>query len=165
MQAVGKGDKLDAVVRDATELGATRVVPVITERSVSRPPASRSERWRRIAVEAARQCGRGDAPIVDEPAPLADVLEHWPALEAHAGDARLCLSPSASAPIGPRLRGLDARGAIALLIGPEGGLTQAEISAAARAGFADVHLGRIVLRTETVCAAVLGAILALSDEA
>ncbi len=77
VQALGKGDKLDAIVRDATELGAVRIVPVIAERSVVRPAdvAGRAQRWRRIAVEAARQCGRGDVPQIDAPTPLIEAVD------------------------------------------------------------------------------------------
>ena len=157
LQGVGKGDKLDAIVRDATELGATRIVPVLCERSVARPDAARAARWRRIAIEAARQCGRGDAPVIDPPSTLAVA-----AREAASGDAlRLCLDPAADRPIGPSLVALGGR-AVILVVGPEGGLTPDELAVAEAAGFTRVTFGQLVLRTETVCAAVLGAVLALA---
>jgi 16S rRNA (uracil1498-N3)-methyltransferase len=159
IQAIGKGDKLDAIVRDATELGATRVVPVIAIRSVSRPGEARSERWRRIAVEAARQCGRGDAPLVEPPASLLKVLQSPAAPETLA----LCLDPTASQALGPLLTAtLGNANAVTLVVGPEGGLDPEELQAAERAGYTRVNLGPRVLRTETVCAAVLGALVVLS---
>ncbi len=160
LQATGKGDKLDAIVRDATELGATSIVPVVAARSVSRPAAEerRSDRWRRIALEAARQCGRGDAPSVEAPAPLLDAVARF---APEAGTLGLCLDPAAAAPIGVVLRASEDGSPVVILVGPEGGLDEGEMAAAERAGFQRVSLGPIVLRTETVCAAVLGALAAL----
>lgn len=153
IQSVCKGDKMDAIVRDATELGATRVVPAIAERSVARPDASRAERWRRIAVEAARQSGRGDAPAIAAPVALAEAL-------AERGDAAgICLDPLAEMHLGEALPLLAAAGGLVVVIGPEGGLTEGEIAAAVSGGYQRATLGPIVLRAETVCAAVLGGVL------
>jgi 16S rRNA (uracil1498-N3)-methyltransferase len=155
IQGVSKGDKLDAIVRDATELGATGIVPAIGERSVARPDAARAARWRRIAVEAARQCGRGDAPTIAAPVSFAEAVR-----AAGAGEAlRLCFDPGADRSLGAALAAL-AQQAVTFAVGPEGGLTPAELGAAEAAGFTRVTLGPLVLRTETVCAAVLGALLA-----
>jgi 16S rRNA (uracil1498-N3)-methyltransferase len=156
IQGVGKGDKMDAIVRDATELGATAIAPALCERSVARPDGSRAARWRRIAVEAARQCGRADAPIVAAPAPFQE------AIQARDGALRICLDPRADHALGDALSALDGSTAVALVVGPEGGLSPAEMEAAVAAGFSRVRFGAWVLRTETVCAAVLGAILASS---
>ncbi|MCC6555500.1 MAG: 16S rRNA (uracil(1498)-N(3))-methyltransferase [Polyangiaceae bacterium] len=158
LQCIGKGDKMDSVVRDATELSATRIVPVLAERSVARPAADRRDRWRRIAIEAARQCGRGDAPRIDAPLDLAAAIAG-----VGAGAAGISLDPRAEAPLGARLRALAPEAEIALVIGPEGGLTADELGACAAAGFTPARLGRLTLRTETVCAAALGALLALED--
>ena len=156
IQGIGKGDKLDAIVRDATELGATRIVPALCARSVARPDAARAHRWRRVAVEAARQCGRGDVPAIDPPTELAGALRE----AAEQADAlRLCLTPAGELPLGQALAVLGAR-AVVLAVGPEGGLDEEELAAARDAGFATVTLGPLTLRTETVCAAVLGALLA-----
>jgi 16S rRNA (uracil1498-N3)-methyltransferase len=152
IQGIGKGDKLDAIVRDATELGATRIVPALCARSVARPDAARSARWRRIAVEAARQCGRGDAPAIDAPTDFAAAVRE--AAEA----LRICLVPGGEQPLGEALATLGAR-AVVIAVGPEGGLTSEELAIAHDVGFAGVTLGPFTLRTETVCAAVLGAIL------
>lgn len=154
IQGVGKGDKLDAIVRDATELGATAIVPALCDRSVARPDASRAERWRRVAIEAARQCGRGDALLVEAPTAFDEALG-----AARAG-ARICLDPKAPATLGDALAGLSPGAAITLAVGPEGGFSPREIDAAGARGFTLASLGPWVLRTETVCSAVLGAILA-----
>jgi 16S rRNA (uracil1498-N3)-methyltransferase len=168
LQGMGKGDKLDAIVRDATELGATRVVAVETARSVVRladreqgqrdRAKERLARWRRIATEAARQCGRGDAPQVDGPLSLARALATIDDDDA----VKLCLWERATDPIGPMLRALGPHTPLVVLIGPEGGLEEVEVTSAQSMGFVSVSLGPLVLRTETVAAAVLGASLLLT---
>ncbi len=152
IHACPKGDKADAIVRDATELGATRIVFVHTARIVSKPAFSRVERWSRIAREAARQCGRGEAPAIE-------LVTKWePAIATCHADVRVCLDPR-GAPLRDVLS--SARGSLAFAAGPEGGLTDAEVELAARHGFVRCRLGTLVLRTETVPAAVLGAALLL----
>ncbi len=161
LQAIGKGDKLDAVVRDATELGATRIVAVETRRSVVRLRTRAEERMRRlerIAAQAARQCGRGDAPDIVGPSSWSEALR----FPAEDGALRLCLWERATSPIGSELRRLTGNQALVFAVGPEGGFEDDEVEAARLAGFAVVSLGPFVLRTETVAAAVLGAVLLLS---
>lgn len=152
LQAIGKGTKIDAVARDATELGATRIVPVIAERSVKRK--TDVVRLRRVVVEAARQCGRGDVPAIDEPRPLVA------ALEAVTG-ACVLLHPAAVTSFGAVLTELSAAEALTLVIGPEGGFSDEELGVASERGYRLARLGHLVLRTETACAAALGAVLAL----
>jgi len=118
-----------------------------------RPAAGKVPRWRRIAIEAARQCGRGDAPEIEAPLPLSEAINRW----ARAPGA--CFVPDADTPLATWLTGAAASPEVVLLVGPEGGLTDEEIAAAAAAGLLLVSLGPLVLRTETVCAAVLGALL------
>ncbi len=161
VQGIGKGDKLDAIVRDATELGATRVIAAETDRGVVRlgvRAEDRMRRLRRIAAEAARQCGRGDVPEVQGPLPWREALDR-------ASDPiglSLCLWERATEPIGPKLRALGATQPMTVAVGAEGGLSDAEIEAARGAGYGVVSLGPFILRTETVAAAVLGAVLLTS---
>lgn len=153
-QGLPKGDKADAIVRDATELGATRVVFVHTARVVARPPPARVERWTRIAREAARQCGRGDAPVVA-------LEEGWArALDAANEATKICLDPG-----GASLRQtLDRAGpSLAFAAGPEGGLTHEELATAEARGFIRCRLGEFVLRAETAAAAALGAAALYAD--
>jgi 16S rRNA (uracil1498-N3)-methyltransferase len=148
--ALPRGEKADWVVQKATELGVARLVPWQAERSVvrleGRRAAERAERWRRIAAEAARQCGRSEVPEVAEPGPLAAAL--W----VPDGFERLVLHAGAGEGIAARVR----RGAPghAALVGPEGGLTEGELEAARTAGFAPVAVGPRVLRAETAAVAV-----------
>jgi 16S rRNA (uracil1498-N3)-methyltransferase len=161
IQAIGKGDKLDAVTRDATELGATRIIATETARGIVKLGSraeERMDRLRRVATEAARQCGRGDVPELLGPLP-------WDAALRRAADPAgvlLCLWERATAPIGPVFRALRPEEPLALAVGPEGGLETAEIEAARALGYAVVSLGPFILRTETVASAVLGAALVTS---
>jgi 16S rRNA (uracil1498-N3)-methyltransferase len=151
LAAVPKRDLMDDVVRKLSELGAARLTPVAAARSVVAPGAGRLARWRRIAEEAVRQCGRGMPLRIDPPTPLSE------ALAAVRADARLVLDPRAG-----RRRFADACGAatsIAIAIGPEGGFTTAELELAEQLGFRPIGLGPTILRVET--AAIAAAALAV----
>jgi 16S rRNA (uracil1498-N3)-methyltransferase len=170
VQGMAKGDKCDAIVRDATELGATVFAAAATTRAVVRLDAARGEarraRWQRIADEASRQCGRGDAPRVAAPQPWAEALaEAAPGGGGGAGGggdggaALFCLYEGAKTPLAPLLaEAIAARRALAFAVGPEGGLTEDEVHVAAAAGWVIASVGPFILRTETMAAAVLGAV-------
>jgi 16S rRNA (uracil1498-N3)-methyltransferase len=155
IQGYPKGDKLSDIVRDATELGATLIVPAICERSVARPDAAkadaRAERLATVAAEAARQCGRARAPEIAPPMALADAL----ALAREHTTNRFVLWERATTPI--ELLSLDRADGAAFAIGPEGGLTDAEVAMAEALGFTARSLGPTILRTETAATAILGA--------
>jgi 16S rRNA (uracil1498-N3)-methyltransferase len=162
IQGLAKGSKCDAIVRDATELQATCIIVATTRRSIVRLDevrgSERQARWGRIAQEAARQCGRSDPPIVDAPCAWRDAL-------ARVDDAtlRFCLWEHATEPLGPMLRDALARAApLAFACGPEGGLEQEEAEEARAVGWRLASLGGTTLRTETVAAAVLGAVCVCS---
>lgn len=156
--ALAKGEKMDLVVQKTTELGVTAVVPFEAERSVVRLEGERAEerarRWRRIAEEAARQCGRADVPDVLAPRTLAKALAAIPAGFAlhvfhvdEPGSAATGAAPAAAAAPGH-----------ALIVGPEGGLTGGEVAACLAAGARPATLGPRVLRAET--AAIVAVALA-----
>jgi len=154
LTAVPRGGRMDFLVQKCSELGVSRIVPIIAERSVARPEPGRRARWEKIAREAARQCGRADVPVVEAPATLAAALA-----APDLPERRLVLSP---APAGRSLRALLPDPApTALLVGPEGGLAAAESEAAEAAGFVPVSLGARILRVET--AAIVA--VALAEEA
>jgi len=143
--AVPRGQRMEWLVEKCTEAGVGRVLPLVTARGV-RDDASANvlRRWRRAAVEAAKQCCRADVPDVAAPVPLDD------ALAACAGRALLVLDPAAGTPLEDAL---PAAGPVALLVGPEGGFDDDESRRAAAAGATGVRLGPLILRVET--AAVL----------
>lgn len=156
VQSLSKGDKLDRVVRDATALGVTRIVAVAATRSIVHVDPSdaleRRQRWSRIAVEAARQSGRGNVPEIIGPLDLAEgagVVEDC--------SLRLLLSPHAQTRLGAVLVG-HAAVPVAVCIGPEGGFDDEECGLLVARGFEPVRFGDFVLRTETAATAVLGAL-------
>lgn len=149
-QGVSRGERMDLVVQKATELGVSRLVPVLTERSVVRLDARQAERklshWRAIVTGACEQSGRNRLPELAPPLPLREFLR-----EAR-GATRLLLSPAATSKIDALPRPVAQ---VTVLIGPEGGLAEAEHEAATAAGFTAVRLGPRVLRTETAAIAAL----------
>jgi 16S rRNA (uracil1498-N3)-methyltransferase len=150
VQAVLKGDKMDGVVRDATMAGVDRVVPVVTERSLLGRSVLKGahERWQRIAVASAKQCGRARLPAIDPPQPL----RVW--LDAPFDGRRLLLAePSSSDDHIQTLRaGLGGLvpPRVACLVGPEGGWSASEREDAKAAGCILVSLGSMTLRADTV---------------
>ncbi len=147
--ALLKGDKLVDVVRAATELGAARFQLLVTDHADAREiGAQKLERLRRVALEAAKQCGRSLIPEILNPIRPRD-LEAVPCgLVAHPGSSRL-----------PREAvGWDAP--VTVATGPEGGFSDAEIELLVARGFQTVTLGKRILRAETAPVALLGALLA-----
>jgi 16S rRNA (uracil1498-N3)-methyltransferase len=159
LQALAKGEKPEQTIREATALGVERIVFVESERVVVKlepeRKASRRTRWQRVAVEAARQCGRGNLPVLQGPLPLLDVL-------AQSTEALRLLLAMQGAPLLTRLDSWRADQTLALLIGPEGGLSGDEAESAARHGFSPVSLGSNTLRTELASVAGLGALVAFA---
>ena len=158
LQAVGKGDKVDQVIRDATVLGATGIWLASTQRTVVRirDTTQRAARWQTIAVQAARQSGRGDVPEIRGPDSLEKVLGH----RSESAACRICLDPGGEHPLGQLVSAWQSATPLLILIGPEGGLTRGEVVAAERRGFVSATLGPFTLRTETAATAVLGAVAA-----
>jgi len=155
LQAAGKSDKPDRVVRDATALGAARVVIVETERAVVRSgerAPERLKRWQKIALESMRQCGRGDMPLIEGP------LSLLAALKSASTGLKVTLDAAAGRPFGDVVSHWRAPEPLCLLIGPEGGLSEQERALAVAEGFVEARLGPFTLRTETAAVAALGAI-------
>jgi 16S rRNA (uracil1498-N3)-methyltransferase len=151
LQALPKGARMDTIVEKGTELGMARLVPVITDRTISRPDAAkgckRRERWERIALSAARQCGVCWVPQITPVQPLANALAARPAGDVLlVGD--LIGSPRPMAEVVDELA-QQCPPSISLLIGPEGDLTPAEMEAAQAHGAIGVSMGSLVLRTDT----------------
>lgn len=152
-QALVKGDKFDLIVQKATELGVTRIAPLITENSDIRKAEERAEhkltRWRRIALEAVKQCGRRRLVEITEPQSFAAFCA------TTDSEARWLLAERAGQPL-PFTP--QARVSLAVAVGPEGGWSDAELALARQHQFTLLQLGRRILRTET--AAIVAATLA-----
>jgi 16S rRNA (uracil1498-N3)-methyltransferase len=153
-QGIPKGDKLDLILQKCTELGATEIIPFIAARSVARVPEARIqervERWRRIVLEAARQSNRFSVPEVFFAGDLANVLQ----LAKHSVKLLLWEEEQVGA-LRKTLAGFSSPLSIAVIVGPEGGLTVEEVESAGRCGFIPVSLGKRILRTETAALVVL----------
>lgn len=156
VQAVVVATKMDLVIQKAVELGVSAIVPVLTERGAVRLDARRAARrqahWEAIVRSACAQCGRNVLPAVAPPQSFAawcGALE-----DPAAAGLRLALAPGGAT----GLRDLPASTRVTALIGPEGGLSDAELAAARDAGFTPLALGPRVLRTETAGLALLAAL-------
>jgi 16S rRNA (uracil1498-N3)-methyltransferase len=152
-QGVSRGERMDYTVQKAVELGVTRIVPLHAEHTVVQLAGERRERraahWRQVAIGACEQCGRSRVPEIDE-------IQELRAWLGGAGDGlKLVLHHRAAVGLA-QLPASTAR--VTLLVGPEGGLSDAEVQQAIAAGFVAVRLGPRVLRTETAGIAALAAI-------
>ena len=160
-QGVARGEKMDLIVQKATELGVARIVPLLTERSEVKLDPARAEKrlahWRAVAASACEQCGRACLPEILPALPLPA----WLAALADDGALRLALLPEAESSA-RELRPGDA-GAL-LVVGPEGGLGERDITVLHGAGFRGLRLGPRILRTETAGLAALAALQALHGD-
>lgn len=148
-QGVPKGEKMERIVKTVTELGATGVVPLLTERCVVQLPPSRwrerARRWQRVAKEAAKQCGRTVVPEVQLPRRLQEfVVDRVPS------DLAICLWEGERQNLRAILDSASSTPASALLVvGPEGGLSSSEVDLLQAHGVQPAGLGPRTLRTET----------------
>ncbi len=158
VQGVSRGDRMDFVVQKATELGVKRITPVLTEFGTVKLKADRAEKrrnhWRNIATNACEQSGRTRLPLIDSPLPL----KNWFGGKPEKVGTELVLKPGASMPLASIT---EPATKVCILIGPEGGLSDAEYDDADAAGFHAVSLGPRVLRTESAAIAALAVLQSL----
>ncbi|MDE3112810.1 MAG: 16S rRNA (uracil(1498)-N(3))-methyltransferase [Chloroflexota bacterium] len=151
-----RGDRGEEVVEAVTQLGVSRIVPLVSERSVVRELSrAKRERWERIARESAETARRGRVPRIDDVVAwprLFDALEP-PVVVAWEGERDRVLA----AAVGPSLRSLS------LVIGPEGGLSEEEVALARERGASVVTLGRRNLRSETAAIAAVAQAFLLAE--
>jgi len=162
-QALTKNKAMDLIIQKATELGVSAIAPLASDRCVSQldggQAESRIEKWRAIAIEAAKQSGQNWLP---EFAPVRKVKPFVGELKAEPIKLIASLQPEAK-PLKETLRdALEEKGRdteVILMIGPEGDFTPAEIGEARATGFLPVSLGEIVLRSETAAIFTLSSII------
>lgn len=197
VQGVAKGSKMDFIIQKAVEIGVSRIIPVVTERTVVRldraKAAARVERWQRIAEEAAKQAGRGRVPVVEEVVHWSDVwqwddlgtvlvpweeaagrglmdaLQHRPQTSDGVGSEQRSLTVTDAGSeqrvvTAPTATDTGGRRAFAVVIGPEGGLSPAEVDLAKSYGALPVTLGPRILRTETAAIVSVALVLAACGE-
>jgi len=148
--AVPKGDRLTVLLDMATQLGMSRFTPINWQRSVAEPGARAHARWQRICLEACKQSRRAWLPEIMPPASLAEAI----ASARAAGDRLIAAHPASDAVSVLALHLADAP-SIALFVGPEGGMTEAEVEMLRREHARLVHLGPGILRIETAAVALL----------
>lgn len=155
LQAVSRGERMDFAIQKAVELGVRTIVPVVTERcnvQLSRDRAQkRLDHWQGVLISACEQSGRAFLP---ELAPVTDLAE---ALAENSGELKLVLDPQATT----GFHDIDKPSDLTLLIGPEGGLSDEEVSCACQQGFTAVQFGPRILRTETAAIAALAVVQTL----
>lgn len=148
-QVMSRGDRMDYAIQKATEMGANEITPLFSDRCEVKLDARRLEKrllhWRQISISASEQSGRSEIPLLHPPCALSDWLQQVPA------DQKLVLHPHQTVAI----NSVATPTSCALLIGPEGGLTDAEVSSAKQHHFQAISLGPRILRTETAPVACL----------
>jgi len=152
VQAVLKGDKMDAVVRDATMMGVAAIDPVVSARTIARVPRTDNDRWLRVSVASVKQCRRAVVPVITTPRPF----DEWLRSSAH-GLRLMLVEPGASTSETCSLHVLEnhAAGSLALIVGPEGGWTAEERATAEQSGCLAITLGGVTLRADAVAVAAL----------
>ncbi len=164
-----KGSGFDDVVRQVTELGVNRIVPVISDRTVLKPSANRRDRWQRIAGEATEQSERSQTPTVEEPIEYSRYLNELEPLKSN--DLRyFCWGRGDSVHLLSQLQtdllagdSIDRNIGITVAIGPEGGWTDDEVTRSVDAGFTSVSLGKRILRAITAPAAAMAIVGAVME--
>ena len=156
-QALPKGDKMDTIVQKAVEMGACRIVPFISERCISRPDGKSLEkkrvRWQRIALEAAKQCGRGVVPEICDAVSFSQMLE----MAKRAQLSCFCYEGEGTRSLRKVLEDAGNVSEISLVVGSEGGFSAAEADAAGECLML-VGLGKRILRCESAPAFALACI-------
>ena len=156
-QALVKGERLEVAIQKSVEFGATAIVPFESSRCIVRmkgeKEGSKSQRRRRIAAEAAKQCGRGIVPEVSEPVSFKEML----AQAAECDLAIFCYEKEGDRMLGTTLEALRSNPpkSVAIVVGPEGGFSPEEAEAAENSGLSLLGLGKRILRTESAAAFVL----------
>ncbi|MFE8070864.1 16S rRNA (uracil(1498)-N(3))-methyltransferase [Marinobacteraceae bacterium S3BR75-40.1] len=149
-QVISRGDRMDFAVQKSVEMGVTRIVPLVSERCEVRlkpdREAKRIRHWRQVAISAAEQCGRSRVPQIDEVCALDDWFD-----TAADHDLKLVLHHRSE----HSLDHWQQPASVALMIGPEGGLSPGEIETALKRGFHPATLGPRVMRTETAPVAAM----------
>ena len=157
-QALTSSEKMDWVIQKVTELGVTKFQPLDTERSVARLTVERAtkrlEHWQQVAISACEQCGRNVLPQIQAPMDIMSWLQQM----RETSVAKFILLPEGSVSLQTQAR---PQGKVVLLIGAEGGFSEAERDTALHCGFTPIRMGARVLRTETAAIAGVAALQTL----
>ena len=146
-----KGARCETMVDQLSQIGAARWIPLLTERTVVNPRPGRIDKWRRIVIESAKQCGRAHLMTVDQPTPITTLLGE--------PSGRLLLADAGGGPMSGLTPALDRDEPVVVIIGPEGGLTEDERESVRQSAASEIRLGPFVLRVETAAVAAAVALL------
>jgi 16S rRNA (uracil1498-N3)-methyltransferase len=162
LQGIARGERMDLIVQKATELGVTRIVPVLAERSVVKVDAKQGDRkrehWQAIAHSACEQCGRNRVPAIGSPLPFGAAIDALPE------DTLRCLLAADATQALTEVATGGAQRPLVLLIGPEGGLADNEQDFARSRSFTACRIGPRVMRTETAGLAALAVLQAIAGD-
>jgi 16S rRNA (uracil1498-N3)-methyltransferase len=156
IQAILKGEKMDFIIQKSTELGVREIYPIITSRTIVRETA-KEERWKRIAKEAVRQCGRTEVPLIHKPVLFEYLLEstNQQLLPLPPISQGFIFYESAQKGLKEMASKIQSSKNISLIVGPEGGFARDEVEKAISKGFIPVSLGPRILRAETATVVAL----------
>ena len=157
-QALPKQGKMEYIIQKTTELGVMKIVPVYTKRCVVKP-SDKGDRWSKVALSAAKQCGRGVVPEVAKTISYDEAVREMQGYDCS-------IMPYECEQHNKLKEVLNSKKykTVSILIGPEGGFDLSEVERAVSAGIKTVTLGKRILRTETAASAVLPIIMYESDE-
>ncbi len=151
-----KGSGFEEIVRYGTELGVSRFIPIISERTLLKPSANKVQRWRKIAIEAAEQSEREIVPQICEPIPFNELISQ---INVYNGQKYMAVTRQTLPHLGTILSEAQLEHVI-VATGPEGGWTDLEVEEAIAYGFQPVSLGKRILRAITAPIVVMSIIVA-----
>ncbi len=159
-QGYPKSDKMDFIIQKTVELGVCRIVPVMTKRTIvkldDKKMDKKTDRYRGIALSAAKQCGRGIVPEVTRPVSLKEAIDMASRLD-------MCIIPYEEAEgvaySKKVISEINGKKSLGIFIGPEGGFEEEEVAAVTGMGAEAITLGHRILRTETAGMAVMSVIM------
>ncbi|MDP8262650.1 MAG: 16S rRNA (uracil(1498)-N(3))-methyltransferase [Candidatus Ancaeobacter aquaticus] len=150
--ALAKGKKMSLIVQKLTEIGVDVIVPLVTKRTVVqvKDDEVKKEKWKKVAIEAAKQCGRADIPAITEIMEFSDYVHN-----KHAGGMKLIAYESGKTLLKSIMQEKQVlvAGSVCVVVGPEGGFEKSEIAQAQENGFQEFSFGETILRTETAAIA------------
>lgn len=153
-QAIPKGKNMELIVQKAVELGVSKIQPLVTHHTIVQPGEGKADKWRRIALEACKQCGQDILPEVASPMPF----DEWIKAEKFSELSIIASLAEGARPMREVIRDHPQLNSCSILIGPEGDFSSEETDAAHEAEFKPVSLGDIVLRVETASLYCLSAL-------
>lgn len=157
-QAVCKGERMELIVQKTNELGVSRIVPFVSKFTTVKADTGRIDRWRKIATESAKQCGRARVPEISDVTSFEKVLNEFAEYDIIIFAYEACED-------GSLIRALEGSvRKIALVVGSEGGFDAEEVRHARERGARIVTMGRRILRAETAAIALVSATMCLAGE-